>query len=102
MFGLVLAETALLSALSIAIGLGLGLLSHLYLARAGIDLRDLYDMDLQVGDVAMMDTIISSTLRWERWGVACGFVALMVCVSALYPAWRASRQDPAQAMRTYE
>jgi putative ABC transport system permease protein len=101
-FGLVLSETTLLSALSIAIGLTLGLLSHLYLSHAGIDLRDLYDMDMQVGNVSMMDTIISSTLRWGRWGAACGFVSLMVLLSALYPAWRASQQDPAQAMRTYE
>lgn len=101
-FTLVLSETVLLSALSVSVGVGLALLSHSYLASTGVDLKDLYDMDMDVGGVTLTDTLIQSTIYWDRWAFACGFVVFMVTISGLYPAWRASRQDPAEAMRTYE
>jgi ABC-type lipoprotein release transport system permease subunit len=43
-----------------------------------------------------------STINPLRWGVGSVAVALATVGSAVYPAWRASRLAPAEAMRFYE
>jgi len=99
---LVLAETVLLASVAIALGFALGLAGHTYLDTVGLDLRDLYDADLDVSGVTLTDTTIGSELNVAKWSIAAGLVFMLVVISSLYPAWRASRLDPAEAMRTFE
>jgi ABC-type lipoprotein release transport system permease subunit len=57
--------------------------------------------DVEIGGVSMNDTVIRSEFDAVRWAVATSLVVALVFVSALYPAWRASRLDPVESMRTY-
>lgn len=42
---------------------------------------------------------LPSELRWEDVGIICGSGLVMSLVATLYPAWRASRVQPAEALR---
>lgn len=101
--GLVLRETVVLAIVSIAIGLALGFGAHSLIAANGIDYAELSGAgNMEMAGVVMDDMVIRSVLEPARWINACVVVFGLVILSALYPAWRATRLDPAQAMRTYE
>jgi ABC-type lipoprotein release transport system permease subunit len=102
MLRLLFTEACLLGALSVAIGFSLGFAIHLYFANHGLDLAKLYDIDLEIAGVSMVDTLIRSELRPAKWAGAAAGVFGLVMFSCLYPAWRAIRLDPAAAMRTYQ
>lgn len=99
---LMLSETALMTALALAAGLGVALLAHAAIARWGIPYAafGLEEMDLAGVDIA--DLTVYSEIHPGRWAVATLAVALATIASAVYPAWRASRLAPAEAMRFYE
>ena len=99
---LVLAETLMMAVLALALGFGLGFAGHSYLASSGIKLKDLYGSNLETAGVTMTDGVLSSAIDPIAWGGASIVVLLLVLLSAIYPAWRASRLDPASAMRSYE
>ena len=98
---LVVAETVLIAAISIVIGLGLGLFFHWLMVAYGIDTRAVSG-DIEVSGIALTDPILRSEIRPLKWAIAIVFVFVLVLVSASYPAFKASRLDPASAMRTYE
>jgi ABC-type lipoprotein release transport system permease subunit len=98
---LILAETLVLSAVSMTVGLVLGLLTHAALVIWGIPLGSLGE-NLEMGGVAVEDYVLSSYIDVARWVGGSVVVFLIMVLSALYPARRAARLDPAQAMRTYE
>ena len=95
-------ETALLAAVSMTVGFGIGLGCHWLLATYGIDLADMYGGEVELSGVTLTDTVIRSTIEPIRWTIATVGVFVMVVFSSLYPAWRSTRVDPATAMRTYE
>jgi ABC-type lipoprotein release transport system permease subunit len=100
--GMVLSEALLLAVVSLALGFTLGFGGHLYLYDVGIDIREVYGMDIELAGVTLDDTIIRSELRPVKWLVGSVSVLLLVVLTSVYPAFRAVRLDPAQAMRTYE
>lgn len=99
---LVILETIVLAAISLSIGLAIGYAGHIWIATYGIDLNAVYGgTEIELSGVSMTDMIISSKLDVERWMNASLTVFGLVVASALYPAWRASRLEPAEAMRFY-
>jgi ABC-type lipoprotein release transport system permease subunit len=99
---LLLAETAALTALSVVLGYGLALLIHLYLSRWGLDLAGLAGMKVELAGVMVQDMRLRSVVDPVRWASGGLGVIAIVIASACYPALKAARLDPVQAMRTYE
>lgn len=99
---LLLAETTLLTALAMGAGLLLGLAGHLAISHWGIPMHAYGVDEMEVSGVDFADLVIYSTIQPARWAFASAIVAFFTVASALYPAWRASRLAPAEAMRFYE
>ncbi len=99
---LLVSEATLLATVSILIAWAIGLAGHAILQRHGIDMAEMSGKNLDVSGVIVTDLIIHSVLNPFTWGRDTLAVFLLVVLSSLYPAWRATRLEPAQAMRTYE
>ncbi|MFW6080146.1 MAG: ABC transporter permease [Gemmatimonadota bacterium] len=99
---LLLAETTLLVALALGVGLVLALGGHLALDHWGINTAMYGVEELEMAGVDMADMVVHSRIVPVKWIAGSVIVALATIASALYPAWRASRLAPAEAMRFYE
>ncbi|MFP4599897.1 MAG: ABC transporter permease [Persicimonas sp.] len=99
---LILWETVLLAVVSIVIGFGLGFAIHSYIDAVGIDLAAMGLVDMELAGVSLTDMVMRSTINPFRWTIATLAVFTAVMLSATYPAWRASKMGPAEAMRFYE
>jgi ABC-type lipoprotein release transport system permease subunit len=99
---LVVLETLFLSLVAIAIGLVLGFMGHLLIDTYGLDLSSFYGSDLDMAGVAITDTVIYSEIDAGRWFNISMSVVFMVLLSAAYPAYKAAKLVPAEAMRFYE
>lgn len=101
--GLLLAETVLLTALAMAVGLAFGFGVHLAVDRWGIDVAAVWGLeDIEISGIDMADMVIRSTITPAKWLAASVLVATASLASALYPAWKATRLAPAEAMSFYE
>ncbi|MGW8267613.1 MAG: ABC transporter permease [Longimicrobiales bacterium] len=99
---LLLTETLLMTGLAMVIGLALGLAGHLAASHWGIPVS-LWGVDeMELSGVDFADLVMRSKITPLKWVAASILVALVTLGSALYPAWRASRFEPAEAMRFYE
>lgn len=99
---LVVWEAALLGVIAIIIGFAIGLILHLIIAHFGINLANFGAGDIEMAGVGLSDMIIRSRFEADRWLIGGACVFAIVMISALYPALRAMRLAPAQAMRFYE
>ena len=57
---------------------------------------------IEISGVDLSDLVFYSTVNPTKWLFATLLVAGATVASAIYPAWRASRLAPAEAMRFYE
>ncbi|MBA2665018.1 MAG: ABC transporter permease [Bradymonadaceae bacterium] len=99
---LVIWESVLLALIAMVIGFAMGFSVHLIIDHVGINAADMGAGDMEMAGVSLADMIIRSELRPLKWLIGSCCVFAVVMVSALYPAWRATRLSPAQAMRFYE
>ena len=99
---LLLAETALLTLLALTAGFLVGYGGHLAIDHWGIAISAWGMEDVEVSGVDFADMVMRSRLNPLKWTLATVGVAVVTMASALYPAWRASRLAPAEAMRFYE
>lgn len=99
---LLLTETLLMTGLAMVVGLVLGLAGHLAASHWGIPVS-LWGVDeMELSGVDFANLVMRSKITPFKWVAASILVALVTLGSALYPAWRASRFEPAEAMRFYE
>ena len=99
---MVLVESIVLGLLSVFFGLLIGYAGHLAVAHYGINYGEMVGGEVQMAGVVMEDFILYSHLNLGRWIQACVVVLVMVVLAATYPALKATRMEPATAMRTYE
>ena len=100
---LVVFEAVLLGTIFSAVALALGYGFHSWIAAVGIDFSEMAGGGgMEVSGVMLDDLVIYSEIEPMRWLGACALALVLIVVSASYPAWKATRMDPAQAMRTYE
>jgi ABC-type lipoprotein release transport system permease subunit len=96
---LVFAETLLLSVLAVVVGWTVGGGAHLWFSTRGLDLSALIS-----GGTAMMgtfmDPVIYTELSWYRVAQLTGLVFAATLASGIYPAIKAARVTPVQALRT--
>jgi ABC-type lipoprotein release transport system permease subunit len=98
--GMVLCESLVLTVLSLALGLLLGLSVHHYFATAGLDLRWLSYLGFPNAWV-VLDPILYSQLSLERIVWSTGVVLLMALVMSLYPAFKATQSKLSEARREF-
>jgi ABC-type lipoprotein release transport system permease subunit len=93
-----LEEAVVIGVASAALGLALGLPFVWWLATSGIDLSRYMGASYSFQGVIIEPVIYGDSGSWTGWYVFA--VAVLVTVLAsLYPAWFASRTDPADALR---
>ena len=99
---LLLMETLLLTGLAMGVGFILGYGGHLAVARWGISVASYGIEEIEISGIDLADLVFHSSIVPARWIAASLLVAGSTVASAFYPAWRASRLVPAEAMRFYE
>lgn len=99
---LLMAETVLMTALAMAGGFALGFALHLAAVRWGIPVSSYGVESMEVSGVDFSNMTMRSRIHPLKWTLASLGVALVTITSALYPAYRAAKLTPADAMRFYE
>ena len=99
---LMLNESVLMTLVAMGLGLALGLAGHLAIAHWGISMASWGMEEVEVAGIDFSDMVMYSTINPLKWVVGSVLVALVTVAGAVYPAWRASRLAPAEAMRFYE
>ncbi len=102
MFRMVLYESLILGIIGLMVGFGLGLGANMWFDHVGIHAADFIGEEINIGEVPTLDLVIRSTIVAWRWIASTVFVLVVVLFSSLYPAWKAARLQPADAMRMSE
>jgi putative ABC transport system permease protein len=96
---MIIGESLALTAISLALGLVLGLSAHHYFATAGLDLRWFFKSSLPTALV--FDPIIYSRLSLTRIASSVGIVFLTATVISFYPAFKAARTELPGALKVF-
>ena len=102
LFRMMLYESLLVALLGLALGFGLGLGLNMWIDAVGLDVTEFIGGDIDIGGVPTIDLVVRSHIVAWRWLASSAFVFFIVLASSLYPALRASRLSPADAMHMNE
>jgi ABC-type antimicrobial peptide transport system permease subunit len=96
---MIIGESLALAAVSLALGLVLGLSIQHYFATAGLDLRWFFKSSLP--SALVFDPIIYSRLSLTRIASSVGIVFLTATISSFYPALKAARTKLPGALEVF-
>jgi ABC-type lipoprotein release transport system permease subunit len=96
---MIIGESLALTAISLALGLVLGLSVQHYFATAGLDLRWFFHNNLP--DALVFDPIIYSRLSLTRIASSIGIVFLTATIISFYPALKAARTELPGALKVF-
>ena len=96
---MILGESLALTAISLALGLVLGLSAQHYFATAGLDLRWFFKSSLP--PALVFDPIIYSRLSVARIASSVGIVFLTATGISFYPAFKAARTALPDALKVF-
>lgn len=99
---MILGETVFLALISMTIGFVLALAAHFALVRWGIPLSAYGIDEMELSGIDISTLVMHSRITVSKWVTASVLVALSTVAAAVYPALRAARLAPAEAMRFYE
>ena len=96
---MIIGESLALTAISLALGLVLGLSVQHYFATRGLDLRWFFESSLPTALV--FDPIIYARLSPTRIASSVGIVFLTATVISVYPALKAARTELPGALKVF-
>jgi ABC-type lipoprotein release transport system permease subunit len=96
---MIIGESLALTAISLALGLVLGLSVQHYLATAGLDLRWFFHNSLP--DALVFEPIIYSRLSLTRIASSVGIVFLTATIISFYPALKAARTKLPDSLKVF-
>ena len=94
-------EGMVLTALSGLVGMALGAAIVWGFFRNGLDFSALWDMEMEAAGV-VIDPVIVPRFHWNQILQSLFFILAIGSLASIYPAWRATRIDVAEAMKFEE
>ncbi len=94
---MILTETVFITVLGILLGLVMGGGVNWYFTVYGLDLSSMSPEEWSLAGT-VIDPVLRSHLRPQRALTLCGIVFFLTVTMGLYPAWKASRTLPVEAM----
>ncbi|MCK5351470.1 FtsX-like permease family protein, partial [bacterium] len=94
---MILVETVFITLIGITIGLAIGLAINWYFSTYGLDLSSMTKEEWSLAGT-VIDPVLRSHLRPHRVFGLCLAVFLLTVTMGIYPAWKASRTLPVEAM----
>lgn len=95
---IIMLEGLVLGVVSIALGIALGMLASWPLIVHGIDYSAMMGESFETGGITL-SAVIHAAPDWERLIIYSTTGLVLVVLTAVYPAWRASRLKPVESMR---
>jgi ABC-type lipoprotein release transport system permease subunit len=94
-------EGMVLTAISGLVGMALGAAIVWIFFRNGLDFSAMWDMEMEAAGV-VIDPVIVPRFHWNQILQSLAFILAIGSLSSIYPAWRATRIDVAEAMKFEE
>ncbi len=96
---MVLLETFLITVLGLVLGVIITTPWYVWMHAHGLDFSGALGSDYHIGKV-LIDPVIRIQLNWRNIVAIAGVSFILTALSALYPAWRSGRINPAEALST--
>jgi ABC-type lipoprotein release transport system permease subunit len=94
-------EGMILTAISGIVGMALGAAVVWGFFRNGLDFSAIWDMEMEAAGV-VIDPVIVPRFHWNQILQSLTFILVIGSLASIYPAWRATRIDVAEAMKFEE